>query len=568
VAQLEFRVPELGRSVVEAGDETIPIGRDDQGNATWGHSRVVEVLATVRGNRLVAGDQEQTLQPGMPVEIEGVEITFRASSHARAAALNDLGISLWSLTSSDAIFERALDVLRRVLGVQRAAIALLDDDEQHLELRAAHGGITRLNPAVTRAVVDSGAAILSSEAAIDGGEADASDDVEELGDELSIDVRAILCAPLRDDGRPQGVLYADNQGRPSIFTNDELDFAAALAHLVSYAFGNLHRREENTRLKEALGLGERLILVSPSMKEIRARIEKVARHDATVLLTGESGVGKELAARELHRLSRHHDGPFIAVNCAAIPDALLESELFGYAPKSAIAGADPAGRAGRFEQAHGGTLFLDEIAEMKHELQAKLLRVLQDKRIDRLNDTISRDVDCRIVVATNQNLEERVAAGTFREDLYYRLNVVALRIPPLRERREEIPLLAEFFIRTYPGDSDLRRARLTKAAERALNSHVWPGNIRELKNCIEQALILGDGKSIRLADLPPAVRRSARRPEEADETLEPLSEVEKRHVARILDATGWNKTKAARILGISKPTLYAKIKNYELSPGP
>ena len=557
MAQLEFRVPELGRSVVEAGDDTIPIGRDGKGNTTWGRNRVIEVLAEVRGDRLVAGPDEQTLQPGVPVEIGGVEITYRPSADARAAALNDLGIALWSLPTAEAIFERALDVLLDVLGVRRAAIALLDDDEDALVPQATRGGIGRLNAAVTRAVVDSGAAILSSEAAAEEAE---------LSDELSIDVRAILCAPLRDEGRPQGVLYADNKGRPSIFTNDELDFAAALAHLVSFAYGNIHRKEENTRLKEALGLGERLILVSPSMKEIRDRIEKVARHDATVLLTGESGVGKELAAREVHRLSPRHAGPFIAVNCAAIPDTLLESELFGYAPKSAIAGADPEGRAGRFEQAHNGTLFLDEIAEMKHELQAKLLRVLQDKRIDRLNDTVSREIDCRIVVATNQDLEERVAAGTFREDLYYRLNVVALRIPPLRQRTEEIALLAEFFIGTYPGDAELRRARVTTAAERALLAHNWPGNIRELKNYIEQALILGDGKSIRLTDLPPALRNAARSADRAeDATLEPLSAVEKHHIARVLETTGWNKARSARILGISKPTLYSKIKNYGLT---
>ena len=191
--------------------------------------------------------------------------------------------------------------------------------------------------------------------------------------------------------------------------------------------------------------------------------------------------------------------------------------------------------------------------------------MLQDKRIDRLNDTVSRDVDCRIVVATNKDLEERVAAGTFREDLYYRLNVVSLRIPPLRQRREEIALLAEFFIRTYPGDPELRRARLTTAAERALLAHNWPGNIRELKNCIEQALILGDGKSIRLGDLPAPLQNAARSTERAeDATLEPLSEVEKRHIARVLAATGWNKARTARVLGISKPTLYAKIRNYEL----
>ena len=357
VAQLEFRVPELGRSVVEAGDDTIPIGRDAQGNTTWGRNRVVDVLAEVRGDRLVAGSDQQTLQPGVPVEIDGVEITFRPSADARAAALNDLGIALWSLHSAEAIFERALDVLLDVLGVRRAAIALLDDDEDALESQASRGGITELNSAVTRAVVESGAAILSSEAASDDGP---------LTDEVSIEVRAILCAPLRDEGLPQGVLYADNKGRPSIFTNDELDFAAALAHLVSFAFGNIHRKEENSRLKEALGLGERLILVSPSMKEIRARIEKVARHDATVLLTGESGVGKELAAREVHRLSPRHDGPFIAVNCAAIPDTLLESELFGSRSGVRVHGRGPGWRKRDGSSLRDeGSLLLDEVSEIK-----------------------------------------------------------------------------------------------------------------------------------------------------------------------------------------------------------
>ncbi len=557
MAQLEIRSPELGRSVIEAGDEAIPIGLDADGRATWGRGRVVELLAEVRGDRLLRNGSELRLEPGVPVDVEGVEVTWRASDDARAAALNDLGTTLWSLETPEELFQRALDALTSVLGVRRAAIALLDDDDDGLEIHAARGGLTEINVAVTRAVVESGAAILSSEAAVNGDDAD---------DELSIDVRAILCAPLRDEGRPQGVLYVDNQGRPSIFTNDELDFAAALAHLISFAYGNFHRKQENRQLKEALGLGERLILVSQTMKDVRARIEKVAAHNATVLLTGESGVGKELAAREIHRLSPRHDGPFIAVNCAAIPDTLLESELFGYAPKSAISGADPAGRAGRFEQADHGTLFLDEIGEMKHELQAKLLRVLQDNRIDRLNDTISREVDTRIVVATNQDLEARVADGRFREDLYYRLNVVAIQVPPLRRRREEIAILAEFFIRTYRGSTELRRAHLTSAAERALVRYDWPGNVRELKNCIEQALILGDGKAVRLTDLPPPVRKAVRHPANDGEDLGSIADLEKGHIARVLDATGWNKTRSAKILGISKPTLYAKIKAYELAP--
>ncbi|MHC4452483.1 MAG: sigma-54 interaction domain-containing protein [Planctomycetota bacterium] len=554
MAQIELRSPLLGRSVVEVGDDTIPIGLDESGDATWGRSRVAKTLAEVRGDTLTVGQEQTRLEPGVPVDVAGIEVVYRLSADATAAALNDLGMTLWSLDDDSAVFDCALDALTAILGVRRAAIALLDDDDSALLARATRGGLDELNPVVTRAVVESGAAILSSEAAME----------EPDGDELSIQVRAILCAPLRDGGRALGVVYVDNEGRPSSFSNDELDFTAALAHLVSFAYGHLHRKEEFTRLRAALAGGERLVLAAPSMQEVRIKLEKVAPYEATVLITGESGVGKELAAREIHRLSPRADQPFVALNCAAIPETLLESELFGYAPRSGIAGADPAGRAGRFEQADGGTLFLDEIGEMKPELQTKLLRVLQDKRVDRLNDTNPRPVDVRILCATNQELERAVAESRFREDLYYRLNVVHVHVPPLRERREEIPLLTEFFLRTYAGPDEFRDARLSVAAERAMAAYAWPGNVRELKNCIEQALILGDGKIIRRADLPAAVRRAA--PVATDESgeLDSLAEVEKRHIQRVLDSTGWNKAKSARTLGISKPTLYAKIRNYQL----
>jgi Nif-specific regulatory protein len=495
--------------------------------------------------------------PGERVEVGGIELTYLpGDSDIRAAAMNEIGHLLGMVGSFDDLVERILDAMVRVLRVRRVALALLDDDEV-LKVRGARAEGITLNPTIARAALDSGAAILTSEAAVR----------EPRADEVSIEVRAILCAPLRHEGRARGVLYADNEGRTTSFSNDELDFASALAHLAAFAMGNLAQteklREENTLLKQRLGLGGSLVAASPSMEEVRRKVEKVAGFDATVLITGESGVGKEMVAREIHARSGRAKGPFVAVNCAAIPDTLLESELFGYAPQSALAGADPKGRAGKFEQADGGTIFLDEIGEMKQELQAKLLRVLEDKRVDRINDTVSRPVDVRILVATNQHLSKLVADGRFREDLYYRLNVVAIEVPPLRRRREDIPPLAEFFLRTYPGPEELRKARLSKAAARALEAYHWPGNVRELRNCIEQALILGDGKTIRLADLPPQVRASAGGPVE---DLAPLAAVEKDHIARVLKATEWNKAKSARLLGISKPTLYDKIRTFGLAP--
>ena len=545
MAQLEIRRDGRVAAVVDLGEEPLSVGFDRQGAPAWGEERVERQVCVVEGSVLRSGDGDRRLSPGEMVEIDGLELTYRRDADVRAAAVNDIGRLLWTFASVEEIFDQVLDSLGRVLRARRAAIALFDDDDV-LAVVAVHGESPTLNPTLTRAVIDSGAAILTSEAA-----------VEEGTNEISIDVRSILCAPLRHEGEAQGVIYVDNHGRPTSFTNDELDFASALAHLTSFALANLTLREENVRLKRRLG--DRVVLSSNAMQDIQAKLEKVAGFDATVLITGESGVGKEMVALEIHRLSPRRDGPFVAVNCAAIPDTLLESELFGYAPQSGISGADPKGRAGKFEQAGGGTIFLDEIGEMKPELQVKLLRILEDKKVDRLNDTVSRDIDIRILVATNQNLEQLVKTGGFREDLYYRLNVVGIEVPPLRERPEDVLTLADLFVRVYP-EPGLREAKISRAAARALEAHHWPGNVRELKNCIEQALILGDGKTIRLSDLTPPVRAAT-----GGDALPPLSEIEKEHIARVLAATKWNKAKSSRILGISKPTLYDKIRNYGLT---
>ncbi|MGH7162186.1 MAG: sigma 54-interacting transcriptional regulator [Planctomycetota bacterium] len=565
MAQLEITTGERQRSIVALGRESLPLGLDADGRVAWGKGRVARPVAEVvpagAGHVLRSGAGERRLVDGEPVGLPGFALTYRgdpaASADVGAAAIAEIGRLLLSQGSAAALYDRVLDSVARVLDVAHAAIALFDEDEV-LRTIASRGSAPEVNPALARAVVDTGAAILTSEAEVRG----------EGGDALRIEVRSILCAPLRHEGRALGILFADNEGRSSSFSNEELDFASAVAHLASFALGHLDRteklREENTRLKRRLELGDPVVFASGAMAEVQRKVEKVAGFDATVLLTGESGVGKEWIAREIHRRSPRADGPFVAVNCAAIPDTLLESELFGYAPHSGISGADPKGRAGRFEQAHRGSIFLDEIGELKPELQAKLLRVLQDKKVDRLNDTVSREVDVRILVSTNQNLEKLAAAGRFREDLYYRLNVIALPVPPLRARREDVLPLAEYFVLSYPGPETLRRARISPAAARALARYDWPGNVREMKNCIEQALILGDGKTIRLADLPPRVREAAS--SARDEALPPLREVERDHIARVLRATSWNKARSARLLGISKPTLYEKIRAYGLAP--
>ena len=305
---------------------------------------------------------------------------------------------------------------------------------------------------------------------------------------------------------------------------------------------------------------DEIIGKSDAMQEIFGMISRVAPTDSTVLITGESGTGKELIAQAIHANSQRSYMPFIAISCGALPDALLESELFGY-EKGAFTGATHAKR-GRFEMADGGTLFLDEIGDISLKTQVGLLRVLQQKEISRLGSEQTTKVDVRIMAATNRDLKQAIQEKRFREDLYYRLNVISIHIPPLRERTVDIPLLVETFIRKCCAEMNKEEKKVAPSALKLLLEYDWPGNVRELENVIERALVIGQAREILPDDLP-----FSRRPLRPTELPKSLKLVEKIHIERILKENDWNISKAARELEIDRQTLYNKMQKYEIDKG-
>jgi len=299
------------------------------------------------------------------------------------------------------------------------------------------------------------------------------------------------------------------------------------------------------------------------MRHVAELVATVAAADSTVLVTGESGTGKEVVARAIHAASPRRYNPMVVVNCGALPEGILESELFGHE-----AGAFTGARArhkGKFESAEGGTVFLDEIGEVSPKVQVELLRVLEEKKVTRLGGSAPVSVDFRTITATNRDLQAAVKDGTFREDLYWRLNVVHIHIPPLRERSEDVPVLAEQFLARFAQSMSRRPMRLSADALAALACYSWPGNVRELQNAIERAVVVGHGDTVSAADLPLRVTQA---PAGGGPGPGSLAEVERIHVQSVLESSAWNITKAARVLDVDRVTLYNKIRKYALKkPG-
>lgn len=335
--------------------------------------------------------------------------------------------------------------------------------------------------------------------------------------------------------------------------------------IVKRALENRELSLQHKLLKEEIESSaclEQMIGRSAEMQKVFSMIKKVAPAKASVLITGESGVGKELVANAIHNLSGRKDKAFIKVHCAALSESLLESELFGH-EKGAYTGADSM-QKGRFELAHGGTIFLDEIGEINQNVQIKILRVLQEKTFERVGGEKSISVDVRIVAATNKNLEEEVNAGRFREDLYYRLNVVHLKVPSLKERKDDLPLLIDSFIKKFAAENEKEIIGIDSKAKAALLKYDWPGNIRQLQNCIESSVVMSNGKQIKLEDLPLSVSEYTGQEAISIPMGISLEDAEKIIIMQNLSANKGNKSKTADILGIGRKTLHRKLNEYGL----
>jgi Nif-specific regulatory protein len=503
--------------------------------------------------------------------------------HVRALqALYEIGQALSSGHDLEDLLQLAIGRVVTPLDIESASIILLDEERDELYFKVADdtrvGHAQRLREVRIPATQGiAGAVIREGRSQI---VPDVGRDPRHYGGvdaRTGMKTRSLVCVPLRTKERIIGVLEAINKRR-GVFTTEDVRLLEAFANQLALAFENARLiqelraarerlSEENRYLREVRAQFDTLVGESPRMQEVYRLVELVLNTSTTVLLTGESGTGKDVVARVIHYQGPRAKGPFIAVNCAAIPESLLESELFGY-ERGAFTGATQR-KPGRFELAAGGTLFLDEIADMSAVLQAKLLRVLQDKEFERVGGTETLTTDARIIAATNQDLERLMAEGKFRLDLFYRLNRYPISLPPLREHQEDLAPLTIYFLRRYSQELRKEVLGISKEGMELLERYTWPGNVRELENVIERAVILCQGTVVTAQELP-SLREHLRTPVLSGDAFQlppngiVLWELEKEFMRQALERTHQNKSHAAKLLGLSRTQLRTRMRHYGL----
>lgn len=482
------------------------------------------------------------------------------------SVLYEVTQTISSILEPRELLNKVLEIAMTHLDAERGFIILVDDQQEYRFAVGASKNFGDDQPpsafaassSVVKKVLSSGESVLTFDALTD-------ERFEAAASIMAQKILSIICVPLRVYESVIGAIYLDSTRSRGKFNDDTLRFLSVFGNLSAIAIDNAKRYEllktENERLRVEAGperLFEGIIGQSKEWKAVLELVQRVIDVDVSVLITGESGTGKELIARAIHSRGTRATRPFVAVNCSAIPDQLLESELFGY-KKGAFTNA-VTDKMGLMEYAHGGVLFLDEISELAVQLQTKLLRVLQEKEIRRVGDLEDRKVDVRIIAATNKNLNEEVKRGVFREDLFFRLNVIELRLPPLRERKGDIPLLANHFLKKASGNFKREIKSIGPKAMEMLLKHSWQGNVRELQNVIERAVVLCRGHEIQESDLQ---LQHVREQDLLDSGLT-LEEFERKLVEKTLKENEGNRTRTAEQLGVSLRWLQYRLKEWHV----
>jgi Nif-specific regulatory protein len=632
--RLAFVAGPLKDSAVELGDAEVSIGRDSSNsvrvadallsrrhcvarregegftlvdleslNGTFVNGRPVREHALAHGDEInigesrivfLSGDAEITAEASSPVELSELRMTARstvrlkvedalapaegAGEKARALAsltrdltlLVKISTAISSVRGAEALQRELLRFVFEVVPAERGVILLLGEDgevvsEFALEREGVRGDTFVVSRTVVRQVVEEGEAFLGHDL-IEGSGALSAESLK------ASRISSLLCAPLVLFGRALGVIYLTAVDPTTHFDEDHLRLVSVISGLAAVSINNTRHVEqiegENDLLRAASRVEHGMVGESAAMRKVYQLVARVAPTDSTVLIRGESGTGKELAAQALHQNSARRERPFVAINCAALTETLLESELFGH-ERGAFTGA-LAQKKGKLEVADGGTLFLDEVGEMAPVLQAKLLRVLQERSFERVGGTRTIRVDVRVVAATNRDLEEAVRAGGFRQDLYYRLNVVSFEMPPLRERREDVALLATHFAAKYGAKFKRKVTGVSAQAREWLLNYSWPGNVRELENAIERAVVLGSTASILPEDLPETILEAEPVAGGAAPPVtkyhEAVREAKRQLITRALEQSSGSITEAARALGVHPNYLHRLMRNLNLRP--
>jgi transcriptional regulator with GAF, ATPase, and Fis domain len=542
-------------------------------------SETAKAVSEAAAKTRLRGEDVRYLQPDALAALPSGERTARDLQ-----TLVKISTAIGSIRDVESLQWQLLGMIFDVVPAERGAILVGSDPEEFSSVVAWDrvAGPQHAVPVdreLARQVLEEGVAILSNEkngaSAISKSEEldeDESDDSDAEVRNVAVSeagkpaVHSLMCVPLLNLDKAIGLVYLDTTSPTARFTNEDLQLVTAIAGIASMALESARQVEwlgsENQRLRAEVDLDHDMVGDSKPMRDVYQLIERVATTDSTVLVYGESGTGKELCARAVHRNSPRRDQPFVAINCAALTESLLESELFGH-ERGAFTGAVTQKR-GQLEMANTGTIFLDEMGEISSALQAKLLRVLQERDFMRVGGTRSLPLNIRVIAATNKDLLQATRQGTFREDLYYRLNVVAITMPSLRDHKEDIPQLANYFAAKYAEKCNRQIMGVSPDAGTLLKQYDWPGNIRELENAIERAVVLGSSGMILPEDLPETLHETPAQSMRSSTYHEAVRQIKRQLILTAMDQSEGKITEAARLLGVHANYLHRLIRNLDL----